>query len=84
LVHLRVLKSEILCASYCPTSSQILPTSFVKTQTGMSSSDSSSLSTSSSSQSTESDRSRDDRLRGEGVSAGVGTTGMPMEVVREV
>ncbi|QCD93360.1 hypothetical protein DEO72_LG5g1435 [Vigna unguiculata] len=50
----------------------------------MSSSDSSSLSASSSSQSTESDRSRDDRLRGEGVSAEVGTSGMPMEVVREV
>jgi len=50
----------------------------------MSSSDSSSLSTSSSSQSTESDRSRDDRLRGEGVSAGVSTSGVPMEVVREV
>ncbi|QCE03233.1 hypothetical protein DEO72_LG8g1257 [Vigna unguiculata] len=50
----------------------------------MSSSDSTSLSASSSSQSTESDRSRDERLRGEGMSAGVGTSGMPMEVVREV
>ena len=50
----------------------------------MSSSDSSSLSTSSSSQSTESDRSRDDRFGGEGVSAGVGTSGVPMEVVREI
>ncbi|QCD86742.1 hypothetical protein DEO72_LG3g1268 [Vigna unguiculata] len=50
----------------------------------MSSSDSSSLSTSSSSQSTESDRSRDDRLHGEGVSAGVGTSGVPREVVREI
>ena len=50
----------------------------------MSSSDSTSLSASSSSQSTESDRSRDERLCGEGMSAGVGTSGMPMEVVREV
>ena len=50
----------------------------------MSSSESSSLSTSSSSQSTESDRSRDDRFRGECVSAGVGTSGVPMEVVREI
>ncbi|QCD93924.1 hypothetical protein DEO72_LG5g2001 [Vigna unguiculata] len=50
----------------------------------MSSSDSSSLAASSSSQSTASDRSRDDRLRGEGISAGGGTSGMPMEVVREV
>ncbi|QCE03535.1 hypothetical protein DEO72_LG8g1560 [Vigna unguiculata] len=56
----------------------------VKNQTSMSSSDSSSLSTSSSSQSTESDRSRDDRLHGEGVSAGVGTSGVPREVVREI
>ncbi|QCD83923.1 hypothetical protein DEO72_LG2g4272 [Vigna unguiculata] len=50
----------------------------------MSSSDSTSLSASSSSRSTESDRSRDDRLGGEGMSVGVGTSGMPMEVVREV
>jgi len=50
----------------------------------MSSSDSTSLSASSSSQSTESDRSRDDRLGGEGMSVGVGTSEMPMEVVREV
>jgi len=85
LVHLRVLKTEILCASSCPTSSQFPPTSFrKKNQTGMSSSDSSPLSTSSSSQSTESDRSIDDRFRGEGVSAGVGTSGVPMEVVREI
>ncbi|QCE10667.1 hypothetical protein DEO72_LG10g1898 [Vigna unguiculata] len=50
----------------------------------MSSSDSTSLSASSSSQSTKSDRSRDEQLRGEGMSSGVGTSGMPMEVVREV
>ncbi|QCD79108.1 hypothetical protein DEO72_LG1g2747 [Vigna unguiculata] len=53
-------------------------------KTGMSSSDSTSFSASSSSHSTESDRSRDDRLGGEGMSVGVGTSGMPMEVVREV
>ncbi|QCD93718.1 hypothetical protein DEO72_LG5g1794 [Vigna unguiculata] len=53
-------------------------------KTGMSSSDSTSLSASSSSESTESDRSRDDRLGREGMSSGVGTSGMPMEVVREV
>ncbi|QCD86781.1 hypothetical protein DEO72_LG3g1307 [Vigna unguiculata] len=50
----------------------------------MSSSDSTSLSASSSSESTESDRRRDDRLGGEGMSSGVGTSGMPMEGVREV
>ncbi|QCE10278.1 hypothetical protein DEO72_LG10g1506 [Vigna unguiculata] len=50
----------------------------------MSSSDSTSLSTSNSSESTESDRSRDERLGREGMSSGVGTSGMPMEVVREV
>ncbi|QCD87356.1 hypothetical protein DEO72_LG3g1890 [Vigna unguiculata] len=50
----------------------------------MSSSDSTSLSASSSSESTESNRSRDDRLGREGMSSGVGTSGMPMEVVREV
>ena len=50
----------------------------------MSSSDSTSLSASSSSESTESNRSSDGRLGGEGMSSGVGTSGMPMEVVREV
>ncbi|QCE15237.1 hypothetical protein DEO72_LG11g2246 [Vigna unguiculata] len=50
----------------------------------MSSSDSTSLSASSSSESTESNRSRDGQLGGEGMSSGVGTSGMPMEVVREV
>ena len=39
---------------------------------------------SSSSESTESDRSKDRRLGGEGTSSGVVTSGMPMEVVREV
>ncbi|QCD86784.1 hypothetical protein DEO72_LG3g1310 [Vigna unguiculata] len=51
-------------------------------KSGMSSS--SSVSTSSSSESTESDRSKDGRLGGEGTSSGVVTSGMPMEVVREV
>ena len=44
----------------------------------------SSVSTSSSSESTESDRSKDGRLGGEGASSGVVTSGMPMEVVREI
>jgi len=39
---------------------------------------------SSSSESTESDRSKDRQLGGEGTSFGVVTSGMPMEVVREV
>ncbi|QCD99468.1 hypothetical protein DEO72_LG7g750 [Vigna unguiculata] len=51
-------------------------------KSGMSSSGSVSLS--SSSESTESDRSKDMRLSGEGTSSGVVTSGMPMEVVREV
>ena len=51
-------------------------------KSGMSSS--SSVSTSSSSESIESDRSKDERLGGEGTSFGVVTSGMPMEVVREV
>jgi len=49
---------------------------------GMSSSGS--VSTSSSSESTESDRSKDMQLGGKGTSSGVVTSGMPMEVVREV
>ena len=48
----------------------------------MSSSDS--MSTFSSSESTESERSKDRRLGDEGTSSVVGTSGMPMEVVREV
>jgi len=48
----------------------------------MSSSDS--VSTSSSSESTESDRSKDRQLGGEGTSSRVVTSGMPMEIVREV
>ncbi|QCD90225.1 hypothetical protein DEO72_LG4g1180 [Vigna unguiculata] len=48
----------------------------------MSSSDS--MSTSSSSESTESERSKDRQLDGEGTSSGIVTSGMPMEVVREV
>jgi len=48
----------------------------------MSSSDS--VSTSSSSESTESDRSKDRQLGGEGTSSGAVTSGMPMEIVREV
>ena len=44
----------------------------------------SSVSTSSSSESTESNRSKDGRLGGEGTSSRVVTSGMPMEVVREV
>jgi len=48
----------------------------------MSSSDS--MSTFSSSESTESERSKDRRLGDEGMSSVVGTSGMPMEVVREV
>ncbi|QCE10973.1 hypothetical protein DEO72_LG10g2206 [Vigna unguiculata] len=48
----------------------------------MSSSDS--MSTSSSSESTEPERSKDRRLDGEGTSSGVITSGMPMEIVREV
>jgi len=48
----------------------------------MSSSDS--MSTSSNSESTESERSKDRRLDGEGTSSGVVTSGMPMEIVREV
>jgi len=51
-------------------------------KSGMSSSGS--VSSSSSSESTESDRSKDGRLGGEGTSSGVVTSGMPMEVVREV
>jgi len=47
-------------------------------------SSSSSVSSSSSSESTESDRSKDGRLGGESTSSGVVTSGMPMEVVREV
>ncbi|QCD96545.1 hypothetical protein DEO72_LG6g1251 [Vigna unguiculata] len=47
-------------------------------------SSSGSVSTSSSSESTESDRSKDRQLGGEGTSSGVVTSGMPMEVVREV
>ena len=42
------------------------------------------MSSSSSSESTESDRSKDGRLGGEGTSSGVVTSGMSMEVVREV
>ncbi|QCE11276.1 hypothetical protein DEO72_LG10g2509 [Vigna unguiculata] len=42
------------------------------------------VSTSSSSESTESDRSKDRQLGREGTSSGVVTSGMPMEVVREV
>ena len=49
---------------------------------GMSSSDS--MSTSSNSESIESERSKDRRLDDEGTSSGVVTSGMPMEVVREV
>ena len=51
-------------------------------KSGMSSSGS--VSSSSSSESTESDRSKDRQLGGEGTSSGVVTSGMPMEVVREV
>jgi len=40
----RVLYSKILCAFYCPTSSQFQPISFRKHEKGMSSSDSISLS----------------------------------------
>ncbi|QCD96713.1 hypothetical protein DEO72_LG6g1421 [Vigna unguiculata] len=47
-------------------------------------SSSGSVSSSSSSESTESDRSKDGRLGGESTSSGVVTSGMPMEVVREV
>jgi len=47
-------------------------------------SSSGSVSSSSSSESTESDRSKDRRLGGEGTSSGVVTSGMPIEVVREV
>ncbi|QCE06994.1 hypothetical protein DEO72_LG9g2009 [Vigna unguiculata] len=47
-------------------------------------SSSSSVSSSSSSESTESDRSKDERLGGEGTCSGVVTSGVPMEVVREV
>jgi len=47
-------------------------------------SSSGSVSTSSSSESTESDRSKDRQLGREGTSSGVVTSGMPMEVVREV
>jgi len=47
-------------------------------------SSSGSVSSSSSSESIESDRSKDGRLGGEGTSSGVVTSGMPMEVVREV
>jgi len=43
-----------------------------------------SMSTSSNSESTESERSRDRRLHDEGTSSGVVTSGMPMEIVREV
>ena len=43
-----------------------------------------SVSSSSSSESTESDRSEDRRLGGEGTSSGAVTSGMLMEVVREV
>jgi len=48
----------------------------------MSSSDS--MSTSSSSESTESERSKVRQLDGEGTSSRIVTTGMPIEVVREV
>jgi len=51
-------------------------------KSGMSSSGS--VSSSSSSESTEFDRSKDRRLGGEDTSSGVVTSGMPMEVVREV
>ena len=47
-------------------------------------SNSGSVSSSSSSESTESDKSKDRRLGGEGTSSGVVTSGMPIEVVREV
>ncbi|QCD96801.1 hypothetical protein DEO72_LG6g1511 [Vigna unguiculata] len=48
----------------------------------MSSSDN--MSTSSSSESTESERSKDRQLDGEGTSSGVVTSGIPMQIVREV
>jgi len=48
----------------------------------MSSSDS--MCTSSNSDSTELERSKDRRLDDEGTSSGVVTSGMPMEIVREV
>ena len=47
-------------------------------------SSSSSVSSSSSSESTESDRSKDGKLGGKGTGSGVVTSGVPMEVVREV
>jgi len=54
----RISYSEILCAFYCPTSSQFQPISFRKHKKGMPNSDSISLSTSSS-ESMGSKRSRD-------------------------
>ena len=47
-------------------------------------SSSGSVSSSNSSESTKSDRSKDGRLGGEGTSSGIVTSGMPMEVVKEV
>ena len=80
----RVLNSKILCAPYCPTSSQIQPTSPRKHETGMSSSDSISLSTSNSNESTESERSRGRQFDEEGTSSGGMASGIPMETMREV
>jgi len=79
----RISYSKILCAFYCPTSSQFQPTSFRKHEKGMSSSDSVSLSTSSS-ESMGSERSRDRRIDEEVTSPGGMTSGIPMETVREV
>lgn len=79
----RFLYLEILCAFYCPTSSQFQLTSFRKHEKGMSSSDSISLSTSSS-ESMGSERSRDRQIDEEGTSSGGMTSRIPMETVREV
>ena len=79
----RVLYSKILCAFYCPTSSQFQPISFRKHEKGMSSSDSISLSTSIS-KSMGSERSRDRQVDEEGTSSGGMTSRIPMETVREV
>jgi len=79
----RVSYSEILCAFYCPTSSQFQPTSFRKHEKGMSSSDSILLSTSNS-ESMGSERSKDRKVDEEVTSSGGMTSGIPMETVREV
>ena len=80
----RVLYSEVLCAFYCPTSSQFQSTSFRKHEKkGMSSSDSTSLSTSSS-ESMGSESSRGRQVDEEGTSSGGMVSGIPMETVREV